>query len=113
MIRCGFGSPKQPFAGPTEHTRQRGCDDTSLRYLLADHLSSTQGEASVSQSELAQRRYYPFGSDRAVSGASDLTRDGRFPLLLPLSASSAFRPPVPPSVASVNSVVRNPVRRRP
>ena len=49
-----------------------------VNYLLADHLASSQGEANASGAQVGQRRYRPFGSDRPVSGASDLTVDERF-----------------------------------
>ncbi len=49
-----------------------------LNYLLADHLASSHGEANSSGGQVGQRRYKPFGSDRAVSGASDLTVDERY-----------------------------------
>jgi len=53
-------------------------DNTALKYLLADHLTSSHAEVSTGQSELGQRRNFPFGSDRAVSGASDLSVEERY-----------------------------------
>ena len=50
----------------------------TLRYLLADHISSTRAEAGTTGSELGQRRYFPFGSDRPVPGAADLSREERY-----------------------------------
>ncbi len=54
-------------------------DNSALRYLLAEHLTSSQAEAGQTGTELGQRRYYPFGSDRAVAGASDLMVEERSP----------------------------------
>ena len=53
-------------------------NNSALRYVLSDHLSSTHGEAGENQAEMGQRRYLPFGSDRAVTGASDITDEERF-----------------------------------
>ncbi len=53
-------------------------DNSALRYLLADHLVSSDAEVGQTANELGQRRYYPFGTDRAVSGANDLTVEERF-----------------------------------
>jgi RHS repeat-associated protein len=53
-------------------------DNTAIKYLLADHLSSSHAEANQRASELGQRRMFPFGSDRAVSGASDLSVEERY-----------------------------------
>jgi RHS repeat-associated protein len=53
-------------------------DNSAIKYLLADHLSSSHAEASQSASELGQRRMFPFGSDRAVSGASDISVEERY-----------------------------------
>ena len=49
-----------------------------VNYLLADHLASSHGEANSAGAQVGQRRSKPFGSDRAVSGAPDLTVDERF-----------------------------------
>lgn len=48
-------------------------ESSVLRYVLADHLASTHGDVAEDQAEVSQRRYYPFGSDRPMSGANDLT----------------------------------------
>ncbi len=53
-------------------------NNSGLKYVLSDHLNSIHGEASGNQSELSQHRYFPFGSDRTVSGASDLADEERF-----------------------------------
>ena len=65
------------MAGTSEGRPVAWRNNTTLRYFLGDHLSSTHGELD-NQTDVAQRRYYPFGSDRSVSGANDLTRDERF-----------------------------------
>ncbi|MCL5957795.1 MAG: RHS repeat-associated core domain-containing protein [Chloroflexi bacterium] len=43
-------------------------DNSTLRHVLADHLSSTHAEIGENQSGLGQGRYTPFGSERSVSG---------------------------------------------
>lgn len=48
------------------------------RYLLGDPLSSVRAEVSTAGTELAQRRAFPFGTDRPVTGANYLARDERF-----------------------------------
>ncbi|MCL5957790.1 MAG: RHS repeat-associated core domain-containing protein, partial [Chloroflexi bacterium] len=53
-------------------------NNSGLRYVLADHLSSSQAEVGENQAEMGQRRFYPFGSDRAVSGANDIADEERF-----------------------------------
>lgn len=53
-------------------------DSAVLRYVLANHLASTHREVAEDQAEVCQRRYYPFGSDRPVSGANDLALEERF-----------------------------------
>lgn len=53
-------------------------NNSGLRYLLADHLSFTHTEVQENQAEAGRRRYFPFGSDRPVSGANDLANEERF-----------------------------------
>jgi hypothetical protein len=50
----------------------------TLRYVLSDHLGSAHAELDESGAETGQRRYYPYGSDRVVIGANDLSRDERY-----------------------------------
>lgn len=53
-------------------------EGSTLRYLLADHLNSTHAELTAQGAEETQRRYGPWGSDRAVSGAADLVNNERY-----------------------------------
>jgi len=53
-------------------------NNTDLCYVLSDHLSSSHAEVGGNQAEMGQRRYLPFGSDRAVPGASDIADEERF-----------------------------------
>ncbi|MCL5957797.1 MAG: hypothetical protein M1358_00520, partial [Chloroflexi bacterium] len=53
-------------------------NNSGLRYVLADHLSSSQAEVGENQAEMGQRRFYPFGSDRPVTGAHDIADEERF-----------------------------------
>ncbi|MBI2864439.1 MAG: RHS repeat protein [Chloroflexi bacterium] len=73
-IQTGEATVCYRFGGRTVAWR----NNTQFRYLLTDHLGSTRGEANAGQSEAGQRRYYPFGGDRAVSGANDLGQDERY-----------------------------------
>jgi len=66
VVHYRFGGKTVAYAGAS-----------GLRYVLGDHLGSTSAELS-SGNEVALRRTYPFGQDRAIVGGNDLTDEERY-----------------------------------